>query len=231
MLVHFCLLLFLPSAQAHCARMRAGFSCLSCTGLNLPLLLIQVLNDQGGSRCRSQGDRHRACGTGTCVTPGVTSSWWRQEGVRELLGVVFALEQPSEQSCFSAAHGSPVQPIPLPTIPKEPIEPPAALCSTPTLVPLQLKPLPAMGCTDSRLKGCQPMLLQQVGPAGEEELRRVLTAPRAGSFLLSAAGKMLLLAKCDKSLPPASPGLGWAGKPGLVCTRDEGTLQKALFRM
>lgn len=97
---HSCLLLFLPSAQSHCARVHAGFSCLSYRGLNLPLFLIQVLNDQGGSRGRSQGDTHQAHGTGTSVTPGVTSCWWRQEGVRELLGLVLALEQPSELSCF-----------------------------------------------------------------------------------------------------------------------------------
>lgn len=42
------------------------------------------------------------------MTPGVTSCWWRQEGVRELLGVVLALKQPSEQSYIKAGRGSPV---------------------------------------------------------------------------------------------------------------------------
>jgi len=45
-----CLLIYLRSVQSHHIRMHAGFSCLDCTGLNLSLLLIQALNDQGGSR-------------------------------------------------------------------------------------------------------------------------------------------------------------------------------------
>lgn len=59
-----CLLICLLSAQSHHVRMHAGFSCLNYIGLNLSLLLIQALNDQGGSRRRNQGNRHRACGTG-----------------------------------------------------------------------------------------------------------------------------------------------------------------------
>lgn len=165
--------------------MHAGFACPSCTELNLPLLLIQGLNGQGGSRCRAQGDGHRAWGTGTCVTPGVTVG-----GGRRVSGTCWGWSllwiNHQSRAASGLAMGALCSPVPIPLRAVGTQQPSPerhrAPCPTlqhtrGTLLPLQPKlSQPWAPCTPG-LRGCQPML--QVGPAGQEELQGVLTAPRA----------------------------------------------------
>lgn len=159
-------MLFLPCAQSHRARMQAGLSCLSSMGLNLPSRVGQ------GAELRGQTP---SCGTDP-VIPGVRSCWRRQEGARELQGVVLALEQPPEQGCFKAGHVILCIPccqflflrgVGTPSIPKEP---PAPLCSTPHTASSAAETSPSHGINRLKAESCQAIVLQQVGPAGEEEL-------------------------------------------------------------
>lgn len=131
---------------------------------------------------QNSGDRHQAVAQ-TPVIPGVRSCWRRQEGVRELQGVVLALEQPSQQGYFKAGHGSPVQSlffrgVGTPSIPKEA---PAPLCSTPHTGSCAAETSPSHGINRLQAERLPSHPAAAGGSCWQGGAQRVLTAPSAGS--------------------------------------------------